>query len=95
MSRALEIESRVLAIVAEVAGRTPESLRLELPLFGGGLELDSLSVVRIVTGIEQELGVGLDDDDLDLAALESVGSLARSVASQLARASDAGSEPTG
>jgi acyl carrier protein len=78
-----EMEARVLEIVASSAGREPELLSLDTRLFGGGLDLDSLTVVRIVTRIEQELGVTLDDDDLDLSALESVGNLARFVKSQL------------
>jgi acyl carrier protein len=79
-----EMATRVLEIVASSAGREPAALSLDTRLFGGGLDLDSLSVVRIVTRIEQELGVTLDDDDLDLSALESVGTLARFVKSQLA-----------
>jgi acyl carrier protein len=77
MMQAAEIEARVLAIVAEYAGREPATLPLTTPLFGGGLDLDSLTIVRIVTAIEQELGVTLDDDDLGLSALESIATLAR------------------
>ncbi len=83
MNRVAEVQLRVLGIVAQAAGCEPSTLSLDTRLFGGGLDLDSLTVVRVVTAIEQELGAALDDD-LDLAALESVGTLARYVSGQLA-----------
>ena len=85
MSSTSDSESRVLEIVARCAARDPAGLDLGTPLFGGGLDLDSLTIVRIVTSVEEELGVALDEDDLDLAALESIGTLARFVARQRQR----------
>jgi acyl carrier protein len=35
------------------------------PLFGRGLELDSVDALELIVGIEAEFGVGLTDDEME------------------------------
>ncbi|AUS77266.1 acyl carrier protein [Actinoalloteichus sp. AHMU CJ021] len=57
------------------------------PLFGRGLELDSLDVLELYVAIEAEFGVALYDSDM--AVFGSVSRLANSVRPELA-----GADPT-
>lgn len=41
----------------------PEHIDFDQPLFGRGLELDSLDTLEIVSLIEEEYGVFISDDD--------------------------------
>ncbi len=53
----------------------------EQPLFGDeGLGLDSIDALELVLGVEQELGVKIDDEEVGSQALESVAALADFVA---------------
>ena len=49
---------------------TPES-----QLLGGIAEFDSMAVVTVVTMIEDEYGISVDDDDLSADVFATVGSL--------------------
>jgi acyl carrier protein len=66
----------VPAILAEVvddpaaAGLPPDT-----PLLSGGLGLDSVTVVRLLTAIRDRTGVDVADLDLDLDALATIGTL--------------------
>lgn len=42
----------------------PEWITDDQPLFGRGLELDSVDALELVTGIEYELNVAIEDDDV-------------------------------
>jgi len=41
----------------------PELLDFDTPLFGRGLELDSLDTLEIVSLLDEEFGVQVDDED--------------------------------
>lgn len=53
-------------------------------LVGALPELDSMAVVSLITALEQQLGIVIDDDDLDGQTFATVGSLADFVSSKLA-----------
>jgi acyl carrier protein len=57
-------------------GDRAENLTPESPLLGGLPEFDSMAVVTVVTMIEDELGVTIDDDELSAEIFATVGSLA-------------------
>jgi acyl carrier protein len=57
-------------------GDRAEKLTPESPLLGGLPEFDSMAVVTVVTMIEDELGVTIDDDELSAEIFATVGSLA-------------------
>lgn len=59
----------------------PESIDDDAPLFGEeGLGLDSIDALELVLGVEQELGVQIDDEEVGSQAFASVASLAEFVA---------------
>jgi acyl carrier protein len=65
-------------------GDRAATLTLESRLLGGLPEFDSMAVVTVVTMIEDELGVTIDDDELSADVFATVGSLADFVAQKLA-----------
>ena len=65
-------------------GDRAETFTTDTPLLGGLPEFDSMAVVTVVTMIEDELGVTIDDDDLSADVFATVGSLADFVSQKLA-----------
>lgn len=53
----------------------PESFSDDTPLLGAIPELDSMAVVGILTAVEEELGVTVDDDEISAEIFASFGSL--------------------
>ena len=65
-------------------GDRADKLSAESPLLGGLPEFDSMAVVAVVTMIEDELGVTIEDDELSAEIFATVGSLAEFVAQKVA-----------
>ena len=64
---------------------TAESIGDDQPLFGDeGLGLDSIDALELVLGVEQELGVRIEDEEMGSEALASVKALADFVAGERA-----------
>ncbi len=72
----------LLGEVLQLGSRT-DKLTASTLLVGGLPEFDSLAVVSVVSAIEQQFGVGVDDDEIDAEVFESVGSLAEFVAKKI------------
>ncbi len=53
----------------------PSHFRTDTPLLGSIPELDSMAVVGILTAIEEELGLTIEDDDISAEIFETLGSL--------------------
>jgi acyl carrier protein len=53
------------------------ALSSETRLLGEGLALDSMAVLELVTGLEDELGIMIDESKLEADVFEDIGSLAR------------------
>ena len=75
--------SRVLDEVLSLGGRSAAYTR-ETPLMGAIPELDSMAVVTLITTLEEQFGLVVDDDDIDGSTFATVGSLCDFVASKLA-----------
>ena len=60
------------------------SFTLDTPLLGAIPELDSMAVVTLITTLEEQFGLVIDDDDIDGATFATVGSLVEFVNSKLA-----------
>ena len=73
---------RVLDEVLSLDGRTAAFTR-DTPLLGAIPELDSMAVVSLITGLEEQLGVVVNDDDIDGSTFASVGSLCDFVSAKL------------
>jgi acyl carrier protein len=64
-------------------GERAEKLTLDTPLLGGLPEFDSMAVVSVVTMIEDELGISIDDDELSADIFATVGSLVKFVSEKM------------
>jgi len=64
-------------------GARAASLKPESPLLGGIPEFDSMAVVTVVTMLEDQLGLSIDDDELSADVFATVGSLADFVGGKL------------
>jgi len=69
-------EVRQILASALQLGERAASLGPDSKLLGALPELDSVSVVNIVTAIEERYGVVVEDDEIHASIFDSVGSLA-------------------
>ncbi|MFN4115036.1 MAG: acyl carrier protein [Inhella sp.] len=60
------------------------SFTLETPLMGAVPEMDSMGVVSLLTAFEDQLGLVVDDDEIDGSVFETWGSLLAFVERKLA-----------
>ena len=74
---------RILDEVLSLDGRSSLFSR-ETALLGAIPELDSMAVVTLITTFEEQLGIVVDDDDIDGSTFATVGSLADFVGEKLA-----------
>ena len=65
-------------------GDRADRLTADSPLMGGLAEFDSMAVVSVITMIEDELGVTIEDDELSADIFATVGTLADFVAQKAA-----------
>jgi acyl carrier protein len=82
----MDLNKEVLRILDEVLslrGRSTSFTR-ETLLLGAIPELDSMAVVSLITSLEEQLGLTVDDDDIDGDIFATVGSLTDFVAGKLA-----------
>ncbi|RVT88909.1 acyl carrier protein [Inhella crocodyli] len=74
---------RLLDDTLSLGGRALKFQR-DTPLLGALPELDSMAVVSLMTALEEQLGISIDDDEVDGDVFATVGSLADFVGSKLA-----------
>ncbi|HEY1092634.1 MAG TPA: acyl carrier protein [Burkholderiaceae bacterium] len=81
----MQIEPQVLRILDDVLSLDGRSASFDrnTHLLGALPELDSMAVVALITSLEEQLGLVIDDDDIDGATFASVGSLCDFVAAKL------------
>lgn len=82
----MDVQSEVLRILDEVlslGGRARQFTR-ETHLLGAIPELDSMAVVTLITSLEEQLGIVVDDDDIDGDTFATVGALVDFAAAKLA-----------
>jgi acyl carrier protein len=73
---------RVLDEVLSLGGRAQAFTR-QTPLLGAIPELDSMAVVTLITTLEEQCGIAVDDDDIDGDTFATVGSLVDFVSARL------------
>ena len=81
----MNIAQEVLRVVDEVLslnGRTATFTR-NTPLLGAVPELDSMAVITLITTLEDQFGLVVNDDDIDGATFATVGSLTDFVSGKL------------
>jgi len=74
---------RVLDEVLSLGGRSATFTR-DTPLLGAIPELDSMAVVTLITSLEEQLGITVDDDDIDGDTFATVGALVDFASAKLA-----------
>ena len=82
----MDTQTEVLRILDEVLslnGRS-KTFRRETHLIGAVPEFDSMAVVSLIAALEEQLGITLDDSDIDGQVFASVGSLVDLVSDKLA-----------
>jgi len=74
----------VCRILVEVLGIDTAKMRLneDTRLLGSLPEFDSMAVVAVLTAIEDHFGIVVDDDEVDGAIFETVGTLVAFVAAK-------------
>ena len=72
----------VLSNTLDIGARI-DAFEASTPLFGSVPELDSLSVVYLITDLEKQFGIVIEDDEISAAVFETVGSLADFVEKKL------------
>ena len=73
----MNVQHEVLRVVDEVLslGGRGQGFTRQTHLLGAIPELDSMAVVTLITALEEQLGIVVDDDDIDGDIFVSVGSL--------------------
>lgn len=74
---------RILDEVLSLNGRASSFTR-DTPLLGAIPELDSMAVVSLITSMEDQFGLVVDDDDIDGSTFSTVGTLSDFVSSKIA-----------
>jgi acyl carrier protein len=82
----MTIEQQVIGTLQSVLNLgAAEPLKADSPLLGSVPELDSMAVVSILTALEDQFGIVVDDDEVDGRTFATVGSLIDFVQSKLGR----------
>jgi acyl carrier protein len=86
MESKLQVTQEVIRLLDEVLSLNGRSsaFTAETPLLGAIPELDSMAVVTLITALEDQFGLVVDDDDIDGSTFATVGSLAEFVSGKLA-----------
>ena len=74
---------RVLGTTLQLGSRAL-SMTAASPLFGAIPELDSMAVVSLITALEEQFGIVVEDDEIGAATFETVGSLTAFVEQKVA-----------
>lgn len=77
-AQVVELLERALGLQGRAASFTAST-----PLLGALPELDSMGVLNIITGLEDQFGFAVHDDEIDGSTFESLGTLTTFVAEKL------------
>lgn len=81
----MNVRAEVLRLLDEVLslGGRAAAFSDDTALLGAIPELDSMAVVGLITSLEEQLGITVDDDDIDGDTFATVGALVQFVQSKL------------
>jgi acyl carrier protein len=80
-------EQQVKTILGEVLSLSDaarDALTPDSALLGSIPELDSMAVVHLITALEDQFGIVVDDDEISATTFETLGTLTAFVAQKLA-----------
>jgi len=83
----LDLTKEVLRLLDDVLSLNGRGLTFtrDTPLLGAIPELDSMAVVSLIGGLEEQFGLAVEDDEIDGATFATVGTLIDFVNSKTAR----------
>lgn len=78
------VEERIKRVIIDRL-KHPDSGKIErnTPLIGKGLGLDSVGVLELVVGLEEEFKIFFDDSELSIEIFENIGSVAKYISGKL------------
>ncbi len=76
---------RVKLILSETLGVPDSRLQADVALLGSVPELDSMAVIGVISALEQQFGIDIDDDEISARHFATLGSLTAFVQSKLAQ----------
>lgn len=79
----LEQVKNILADVLSLDDAAKNALNEHSALLGSIPELDSMAVVNLITALEEQFGITVDDDEISATTFETLGSLAAFVQQKL------------
>lgn len=80
----LEEVKTILADVLSLGADAKANLDEQSALLGSIPELDSMAVVGIITALEEQFGIVVDDDEISASTFETLGTLSAFVEQKLA-----------
>ncbi len=80
------VESSIKSILIGVLGKSADEFELhrDTAILGAIPEFDSMAVVAVLTAVEEEFGITIDDDEVDADVFETFGTLCGFVNGKLA-----------
>jgi acyl carrier protein len=66
-------------------GTRSQAMNATTPLLGAIPELDSMAVVNVLTALEEHFGIAIEDDEIQAATFETLGTLAAFIEQKLDR----------
>lgn len=84
---ALNIQNEILLILDEAMGLKGRALKFSsnTQLLGALPELDSMAVLAVISGLEERLGLVINDDEIDGEVFASVGSMVEFASARVTR----------
>ncbi len=80
----LEQVKNILADVLSLGDDAKAALNEQSALLGSIPELDSMGVVGIITALEEQFGIDVDDDEISASTFETLGTLSAFVEQKMA-----------
>ena len=80
----LEQVKQILADVLSMSDEAHQALDEHSALLGSIPELDSMGVVSIITALEEQFGIVVDDDEISASTFETLGTLSAFVEQKIA-----------
>lgn len=79
------LEQQIIKILNHILqlGDRSKHFNQDTALLGSLPEFDSMAVVSVITSLEEEFGITIEDDDIEAATFTTVGSLTAFVAAKL------------
>lgn len=74
----------ILGDVLSLSNEAKAELNPDSALLGSIPELDSMAVVNLITALEEQFGIVVEDDEISASTFETVGTLSAFVAQKLA-----------